>query len=61
MELQRLNYILIAGIISFIISYILYPFYIKLLVKLKAGKTLRDDATSGGKAEIFNSLHKKKK
>ena len=61
MELQRLNYILIAGIISFIISFILYPFYIKLLVKLKAGKTLRDDATSGGKAEIFNSLHKKKK
>lgn len=61
MELQRLNYIMIMGIVSFVIIFILYPFYIKLLYKLKAWKTLRDDATSGGKAEIFNKLHEWKK
>ncbi len=58
--LDKLNYILIWGIVAFFISFILYPFYINLLKKLKAGKTLRDDATSGGKAKIFNSLHAKK-
>lgn len=58
MELQRLNFILIAGILSFFITFILYPFFIKLLKRLKAWKLLRDDATSWWKAEIFNKLHK---
>ncbi len=57
MELQRLNFILIAGIVSFIITFLLYPFFIRLLKKLKAWKLLRDDATSWWKAEIFNKLH----
>jgi UDP-N-acetylmuramyl pentapeptide phosphotransferase/UDP-N-acetylglucosamine-1-phosphate transferase len=57
MNLEKLNYILIAGVLAFMISFILYPFYIKILRKIKAGKTLRQDATSGGKAEIFNKLH----
>ncbi len=60
MNIEKLNYILIAGILAFLVSFILYPFYIKLLQKLKAGKTLRDDATSGWKAEIFKQLHKNK-
>jgi len=47
MNIEKLNYILIAGILAFLVSFSLYPFYIKLLQKLKAGKTLRDDATSG--------------
>jgi len=60
MELQRLNLILIAWISSFFLTFILYPFYIKLLQKLKAWKILREDATSWWKAEIFNQLHKSK-
>lgn len=60
MELQRLNYILVAWIISFLVTFILYPFFIKLLSHLKAWKLLRDDATSWWKATIFNELHKKK-
>ena len=61
MELQRLNYILILGIATFVITFVIYPFFIQLLYKLKAGKTLRDDATSWWKAEIFNKLHANKK
>jgi len=61
MELIRLNYVIIAWILSFITSFVLYPFFIALLKKLKAWKTLRDDATSGWKAEIFNKLHEWKK
>ena len=61
MELQRLNYILIISILTFFITFIVYPFFIKLLYKLKAWKTLRDDATSWWKAEIFNKLHAEKK
>ena len=60
MELQRLNYIMIIWIFTFVLIFILYPFYIRLLYKLKAWKTLRDDATSWWKAKIFNELHKKK-
>jgi len=60
MELQRLNYIIIIWIISFILTFVLYPFFIKFLYKFKVGKTLREDATSGWKASIFNELHKKK-
>jgi len=60
MELQRLNYIMIIWVFTFVLIFILYPFYIRLLYKLKAWKTLRDDATSWWKAKIFNELHKKK-
>jgi len=60
MELQRLNYIIIIWIISFIITFVSYPFFIRLLYRFKAGKTLRDNATSWWKAVIFNELHKKK-
>lgn len=42
---------------AFVLSLVIYPFYIKLLQKFKARKTLRVDAASGGKAEIFNQLH----
>ena len=61
MPLEKLNYILIAWILAFVVSFVLYPFYIKFLRKIKAGKTLRDDATSWWKATIFNKLHANKK
>ena len=60
MNIEKLNYVLISWILSFWISFILYPFYIKFLQKLKAGKNLRDNATSGWIAKIFNQLHKNK-
>jgi hypothetical protein len=44
-------------LIAFGLSYIFYPGYIRLLQRFKANKTLRIDAASGGKAEIFNKLH----
>lgn len=61
MYIQRLNYILIAWIVSFFLTFLLYPIYIKLLKKCKAGKTIREDATSWGRAKIFSALHQWKK
>lgn len=55
--LSKLNYIIMYTLVAFWLSYLLYPMYITLLQKLKANKTLRVDAASGGKAEIFNKLH----
>ena len=60
MNLEKLNYILISWVLAFSVSLVLYPFYISLLKKLKAWKTLRDDATSWWKAKIFKELHKNK-
>lgn len=60
MELQRLNYILVAWVVSFLLTFVLYPFFIKLLIYLKAWKSLRSDATSWWEAKIFNKLHKNK-
>jgi UDP-N-acetylmuramyl pentapeptide phosphotransferase/UDP-N-acetylglucosamine-1-phosphate transferase len=45
-ELVKLNYIVAYSLISFLIAFVLYPWYIRLLKYLKAGKTLRDDSTS---------------
>lgn len=55
--LWKLNYIIMYTLIAFGLSYMLYPAYIRLLQRFKANKTLRIDAASGGKAEIFNKLH----
>jgi phospho-N-acetylmuramoyl-pentapeptide-transferase len=57
------NLILIFGsqIIAFIIAVLLAPPFIRLLLKYKIGKQLRERATTGEKAVIFNELHAKKK
>lgn len=55
--LGKLNNIVLYTLFAFVLSLVIYPFYIKLLQKFKARKTLRVDAASGGKAEIFNQLH----
>jgi hypothetical protein len=39
---------------------LLYPLYIKLLRKLKAGKTIRENNATGEKSEIFTKLHSHK-
>ena len=55
--LLKVNSIIIYGLVTFIISTILYPFYIRFLQYIKAGKTIRDDAVTWDKASIFQSLH----
>jgi hypothetical protein len=39
---------------------LLYPIFIKLLKRFKAGKTIREDTVTGDKATIFSKLHKHK-
>jgi UDP-N-acetylmuramyl pentapeptide phosphotransferase/UDP-N-acetylglucosamine-1-phosphate transferase len=44
--LLKLSSILLFSLISFLLSWSLYPSYIKLLRALKAGKTIREEAGS---------------
>lgn len=48
------------GAIAFLVSIVFAPTCIALLHKYKMGKKLRENATSGEKASIFNLLHQKK-
>lgn len=58
--LINLSLILSFTLITFVVTLILYPFYIKLLKKLKAWKTIRDNTATGEKSEIFAKLHQHK-
>lgn len=58
--LLELNKILIYWLITFFIGFLLYPVYIKLLIKYKAWKTIRENDVSWNKAEIFNQMHQHK-
>ena len=58
--LLNLSLILSFTLITFILIIILYPCYIKLLKKRKAGKTIRDNTATGEKSEIFKELHQHK-
>ncbi|HPC34325.1 MAG TPA: hypothetical protein PLP73_01585 [Candidatus Absconditabacterales bacterium] len=58
--LVKLNSILIFALIAFFMGLILYPIYIKILKKLKAGKTIREEDVTGEKSVIFSKLHKHK-
>ncbi len=58
--LAKFTQILIFGLSAFFVSFVLYPRYIKLLTKRKAGQSIRDAARSGGEASIFKELHKHK-
>ncbi len=40
--LIKVNTIIIYGLLTFVFSTLLYPFYIRLLRHYKAGKTIRD-------------------
>ncbi len=59
--LRNLTLILGSEISAFIITLLIAPPFIKLLHKYKIGKQLRDKATTGEIASIFNELHAKKK
>lgn len=58
--LEHLSSILWFTFVSFIVSVILYPFYIKFLKRIKAWKTIRDNTATGEKSEIFVKMHKDK-
>ena len=53
----KLSQILFYALISFGCSLLLYPAYIRLLKKGKAGKTIRENTVTGEKSEIFRKLH----
>jgi len=58
--LNNLILILSFTLVTFIGAMILYPFYIKLLRKWKAWKTIRSNAATWDKAVIFSKLHEHK-
>jgi phospho-N-acetylmuramoyl-pentapeptide-transferase len=61
--LQNLrNLLLIFGseISAFFLTLIVAPFFIRLLHKYKIGKKLREIASTGERADIFQELHQKK-
>ena len=58
--LNNLILILSFTLTTFVGAIILYPLYIKLLRKLKAGKTIRSDSATWDKAVIFSKLHEHK-
>lgn len=53
----KLNTIILYSVITFFISLVCYPLYIRFLCYIKAGKTIREDDVTGQKASIFQSLH----
>lgn len=58
--LLKLNAIIIYSLVAFFLSLMLYPLYINLLKKLKAGKQIREDTVTGEEASIFKALHQHK-
>ena len=58
--LGKLTLILSFTLATFIITMALYPLYIKLLKKWKAGKTIRNNTATWEKSEIFVKLHEHK-
>ncbi len=55
--LIKLSQILLYALVSFGLSLLIYPRYIKLLQRLKAGKTIRENTVTGEKSEIFSKMH----
>ena len=49
--------ILVYALVSFGLSIVLYPPYIRWLRRLKVGKTIREESVTGDKAAIFSSMH----
>lgn len=46
--------------LTFILTLLLTPLYLKMVKRFKLGKQIRDDAISGEKASIFKEMHAKK-
>lgn len=55
--LIKLSQVLSYSLASFLLAVLIYPYYIKILKRLKAGKTIRESAATGEKSEIFSKMH----
>ncbi|MDP2669824.1 MAG: hypothetical protein Q8O99_02175 [bacterium] len=55
--LLKLTSILLYALTGFFLALALYPSYILLLKKFKAGKQIRNESVTGDKATIFSKLH----
>lgn len=60
-NIRHLTLIFGSEIITFLFTISLAPAFIKLLYKYKCNKQLREIASTGEKATVFQSLHAKKK
>lgn len=58
--LLKVNTIIIYGLLTFVLSVVIYPFYIRVLQYYKAGKTIRDADVTGSEATIFHTMHQHK-
>lgn len=58
--LIKLNHIIVYSLVAVILSWIIYPIYVKILRKLKVWKTIREDTATWEKSVIFAELHKHK-
>jgi phospho-N-acetylmuramoyl-pentapeptide-transferase len=59
-ELSDVVLIIAYSGLSFLIAFIVAPWYIGKLRKYNIGKNIRTEASGGGKAEIFAQMHAKK-
>ena len=59
-HLIPLSIIFFSMFASFLIAMVAAPYFIQFLVKNKLGKNIRVDASGGGIAELFRTLHLKK-
>ncbi len=55
--LLKLNQIILYALFAFFCALVLYPFFIRLLRRLRVGKTIREESVTGDKAEVFQSMH----
>ena len=58
--LIKLNQIIVFALIAFFLAIAIYPFYIKFLRRIKAGKQIRENTMTGEKSEIFAKMHQHK-
>ncbi len=58
--LIKLTHILTFALIAFFLAIAVYPWYIKFLKKIKAGKQIREETMTGEKASIFAKMHQHK-
>lgn len=59
-NLRNIILIFISQISAFVLTLLIAPYFIRFLHKYKVGKQLREIASTGEKADIFQSLHQKK-
>ena len=59
--IAKLNHIIIFALMALALAVSVYPFYIKFLRRIKAGKQIRENTMTGEKATIFAKMHEHKK